>query len=95
MTMQVNLREFERDMNDLAELKESVLKSAYKYFVATTPKDTGNARRNTRLTKDTIEANYPYADRLNTGWSKQAPDGMTSPTEEFIRNEVQNVLKGK
>lgn len=48
----------------------------------------GNARRSTVLRGNSIEANYPYAKRLEEGWSSQAPDGMTEPTIEDIRDYV-------
>ncbi len=61
---------------------------AYRFFVGATPIKSGNARRNTNLVNNSIEANYPYAQRLETGYSKQAPRGMTEPTIEHIRNYV-------
>ena len=67
---------------------------AYKYFRAITPIKTGNARRNTHLFQDTIEADYPYAQRLDNGYSKQAPSGMTRPTDRFIQNYIKKVSKG-
>lgn len=52
----------------------------------------GNARRNTMLKGNTIEANYPYAKRLEEGYSSQAPDGMTEPTLESVREYVYKTL---
>jgi hypothetical protein len=48
----------------------------------------GNAKRRTRKTGNDIDANYAYAVRLDNGWSKQAPNGMTEPTIEHIRKYV-------
>ena len=96
MKMRVDLKEFDKQMADMAELKESVMQNAYKHFVSITPKDKGNARRNTKLVRNVIEADYPYAERLDNGWSKQyGGKGMTKPTEEFIEKEIDNILKGK
>lgn len=67
-------------------------KEAYNYFVATTPIDTGNARRKTSLQGDEIHASYPYAKRLDQGWSDQAPKGMTKPTEQFISQYIKKEL---
>ena len=64
---------------------------AYNYFVSVTPIDTGNARRRTKLRNETIEAKYPYAQRLDEGWSKQAPDGMIKPTERFLRRRIKQI----
>ena len=59
-----------------------------------TPRDTGNARRNTKLVGDTILAQYPYAQRLEQGYSKQAPDGMSTPTIEYIKKYIDKYSKG-
>jgi hypothetical protein len=58
--------------------------AALDYFVKETPVRSGNARRNTQLQGTEIQANYDYAERLNTGSSRQAPQGMTDPTERYI-----------
>ena len=73
----------------------NVPKEAYKEFVSDTPIRSGNARRKTKLKGKTIVADYPYAKRLDEGYSKQSPDGMTKPTEAFIQKRVAQILKGK
>jgi len=86
--MSVNTQEF----SNLSKLVKSeldiVVTEAYKFFKQNTPIRSGNARSRTRLNKNNIEANYPYAERLNTGWSKQAPRGMTEPTTEYIEKKL-------
>ena len=58
-------------------------------FKQLTPIDTGNARKKTTLqNKTTIVADYPYAVRLNNGWSKQAPSGMTTPFVAWLRKRA-------
>lgn len=52
----------------------------------------GNARRSTKLRNNDIEANYPYAKRLEEGYSSQAPNGMTEPTIEEVRDYVYKTL---
>jgi hypothetical protein len=85
------------------ELKD-VPKEAYQFFVKQTPVRSGNARRNTKLKGNTIQANYQYAEVLDKGrhmtsrgmrGSEQAPEGMTKPTEEFIQQRVDKIVKGK
>jgi hypothetical protein len=109
MKMKIDTKQLDQLLQDSAELKEALAEAAYKHFVSLTPVGKpstwkskppanytpGNARRNTKKTKDGVEADYAYAERLDTGWSKQAPHGMTAPTVEFLENEVQNILKGK
>jgi hypothetical protein len=62
-------------------------------FISLTPVKSGNARRNTNLNnQQIIEAKYPYAERLDTGWSKQAPQGMTKPFEAWINAKVRKIF---
>lgn len=68
-------------------------KDAESQFVALTPIRTGNARSHTRLhNNDTIVANYPYAQRLDEGYSKQAPDGMTKPFDRWVQKKVKQIF---
>jgi len=76
-TMTKSLKDLEKRISDIP-------KEAYDYFVSITPKDKGNARRSTQLKGSTIHANYPYAQKLDEGASKQAPKGMSEPTGKFI-----------
>ena len=70
-------------------------REAYKEFVKDTPVRSGNARRKTRLSGNKIVAGYNYAQKLDEGFSRQAPDGMTKPTEEFIKKRMTQIIKGK
>lgn len=63
---------------------EAMAKEGYKTFVPETPIKTGAARRKTRVSGDTIHANYAYATRLEQGSSKQSPEGMSAPTIEAV-----------
>jgi hypothetical protein len=74
---------------------DKVPDEAYKVFVDNTPVRTGNARRKTKLQKDTIKADYPYAKRLDEGYSKQSPKGMVEPTLKFIRKRINQIFAGK
>ena len=67
---------------------------AYTFWKKKTPIKTGNARRRTRLQGNKIKANYNYAVPLDKGWSRQAPKGMSKPTEEYIEKYLQyNVIR--
>jgi hypothetical protein len=62
---------------------------AHKKFVSVTPIRSGNARRKTRLNNTTIDANYPYAQRLEDNYSEQTRGkGMIQPTLDHIRDYV-------
>lgn len=65
---------------------------AFNFFYFETPIDTGRARSRTRLKGDTIRADYPYAGRLDRGYSKQAPQGMSKPTLAYIRRLVRKIF---
>lgn len=73
---------------------EELAKEGFKFFKSKTPVLTGNARRKTTLNKDTIEANYPYARRLDDGYSKKAKDGMTQPTIDHLKDWISKKSKG-
>ena len=74
---------------------QNLTKVAYNYFVKVTPIDTGNARNKTKLNGNQIDAQYPYAQRLDRGWSRQAPKGMTKPTIDYLRRYIQKQITGK
>lgn len=71
-----------------------VPKQAIKVWIANTAVRSGNARRRTSLQGKTIHARYPYAKRLDEGYSKQFPKGMSKPTEEFVIKRVKDIFKG-
>lgn len=82
----------------LEEIKSSLspqqlAKVAYKEFYKITPFRSGNAKSNTDLRNNRIEADYPYAQRLDDGWSKQAPRGMTEPTVKYIKEYIKKQEK--
>jgi len=86
-------REVEDMLNDLEDLSRDVMKPAFKFYKKETPVRSGNARNQTKLKGQTINSDYAYAGRLDEGWSKQAPDGMTKPTIEEIDNLVDKEVR--
>lgn len=72
------------DLSRLQKVYEQLPEVALEAWKKNTPKDTGNARNKTRLQNDVIVANYDYAQRLDKGYSKKSPRGMSKPTEEEI-----------
>lgn len=78
----------------LAAIPKQITDDAYTYFRDITPIRSGNARRNTRKQGDTIVAAYPYAQRLDEGYSKQFQGrGMTKPTQEYIDKRIQELVR--
>jgi hypothetical protein len=74
---------------------DAVPDDVYNFWKAHTPVRTGRARRNTFLKKDEIIAAYPYAQRLDDGYSNQAPDGMSKPTEAYFKRRIDAILGKK
>jgi len=80
-------------LSRVAKRLATLPREAYNFWVQETPVRSGNARRQTQLRGDTIDANYPYARRLDQGYSSQSPQGMSRPTERFIRNRLRSMLR--
>lgn len=73
---------------------DSIPKQAFNYWVSITPKRSGRARQRTELRGNVIHAQYPYAERLDReAWSKQAPQGMTIPTIEFVKKLFKKLMR--
>lgn len=80
-------------LNLTKEIPDRIMRRAYDFFKKTTPIRSGNARNRTRIQGNEITADYPYAERLDTGWSKQAPNGMSEPTLKEIERLVKAELR--
>jgi hypothetical protein len=81
-----------KDLQRISAGLKHLPSDAYNYFVAQTPIKTGNARRSTVLHQNVISADYAYAQRLDDGYSQQAPKGMTKPTEAYIDKTIRKLL---
>lgn len=71
---------------------EKMTDVAYPAFYKNTPVKTGNARNHTSKTKNEIDAAYPYAKRLDEGYSRQSPKGMVEPAIQAVRDYVKKTL---
>ena len=76
----------------MPEVVAETWQAAGKRFRALTPIKSGNARRRTRVDKQGITADYAYAERLNTGWSDQAPRGMSTETIRYFDSALKRKL---
>ena len=85
-TMTASLARIESQLQTLPQ-------EAYEYWISQTPVKTGNARKQTRLVRNTIQAGYPYAQALDQGRSRQSPDGMSRPTNRYIRDRVKQKIR--
>lgn len=80
-------------LDNLKKIPKTLAIEAGDYFQSITPVKTGNARANTYTTGDSIRAAYNYANRLDEGSSKQAPNGMTEPTIKFIDKRLKQLVE--
>ena len=88
------------------DLEQDLITQGYTYFKSITPIGNpstwkskppagytpGNARRSTVKAQDGINANYPYAARLDEGWSRQAPRGMSDPTIAYMQQVFDKLI---
>lgn len=74
---------------------DALPQDAYDFWKNITPIRSGNARRRTRLQGSKIKANYNYAVPLDKGLSKQAPKGMSEPTDKFIKDKLRRSILRK
>lgn len=74
------------DEDDLAEKGADYMRSI-------TPVRSGNARKKTYSNNSLIKADYPYAKRLDEGWSKQNQIGLIEPTLEYLEKYIQSRVK--
>jgi hypothetical protein len=104
MSVTLKVNKMSASLKRIQRKLDKVPQEAYKEFVKNTPVKTGNARRNTRLKGNTIEAKYQYAQVLDKGrhmtnrgmrGSEQAPQGMSKPTQEFIQKRITQIIKAK
>ncbi len=84
-------RNINRRLKEIEKELPKITKSASDKFRELTPIDKGNARKQTKLLGNEIQANYNYANRLNSGYSRQAPQGMTDNTIKFIRSLIRKI----
>lgn len=94
----INDRQVVKLFEQLTEMPQATIKEGGKVFKAKTPVKSGNARSKTKTrigrggNDSRIEANYPYADKLNAGWSGQAPAGMSNPTMQQMDTFVSKYI---
>ena len=92
LTIKVDSKAVADMFEDFEDMPRDVMKEAYKFYRNETPIRSGNARNKTKLRGNTIKSGYPYAGRLDEGWSSQAPDGMTEPTIEEIDDLIDDQI---
>lgn len=88
MKLNVNNSSTLKMLKDAENLADQLVSRGTEFFRDRTPVRTGNARRNTRRSGNSIVADYNYAEPLDQGSSNQAPRGMTEPTIDYIQQQL-------
>jgi hypothetical protein len=91
MSVKLRRNNLKKSLGKIEKRIDKLPKLAFDFWRKLTPVDTGNAKRKTSLRGNTIKARYPYAKRLDEGWSRQAPKGMSGPTLDYLRK----ITKGR
>ena len=81
----------DRRLAQVQKFVDELPRTAHEVFRENTPIDTGNARNSTNLRGNEIVADYDYAGKLQSGSSRQAPNGMRDPTIENIRRRLNDL----
>lgn len=84
LKIEVDLKDFNRSLREAEYIVDRNWRASGNQFKQITPRRTGNARSKTRYNSTEIVADYRYAERLDDGYSKQAPGGMTEPTIRYF-----------
>jgi len=79
--------------NDVAQMVRQVSQDLFDTLKQKTPVRSGRARRGWRLQRQgklryKVANRVPYIDRLDEGYSKQAPRGMTRPATREVLNRA-------
>jgi hypothetical protein len=88
MKIKIDSTIFKKRMEKLIDIPELTMDKAYPVYRNETPIRSGNARNKTKHIRLKLKSNYPYAGRLDEGWSNQAPKGFTNPTIDFIKKFI-------
>ncbi len=91
----VDTKQVNKLFKQLSGLPVETMKKAFPFLKSETPIRSGNARRKTTHQSNSlkIRSKYGYAGRLDEGWSRQAPDGFTDPTIDFIEDYISNQIR--
>ena len=92
MSVKINSKEVRDLLTSLPKQKSRAWREAGEVFRSLTPVKSGNARRNTRISDTEIHADYAYADKLDMGWSAQAPEGMSKETLRVLEAKINRDL---
>ena len=94
LTVSFNSRKVITELsNDVDQMVRQVSTDLFNTIKQITPVRSGRAKRGWRLRKERkysyeVSNRVPYIDRLDEGYSKQAPRGMTRPATREVLNRA-------
>jgi hypothetical protein len=93
MPVKIDIKVFDKRMKQLAKLPKFLMAEALDLTKENTPIASGNARKKTVIKGNKIVSDYAYAGRLDSGYSKQAPNGFTEPTIKQLQQEANTFVR--
>ena len=93
MGLKINTYTVDKLFSEMSKISTEAMTESGKYFRSITPIDKGNARRRTSTVGKRIKADYGYAGKLDDGHSRQAPNGMSDPTIDYLELEIEKLIK--
>lgn len=94
MEIKIVTKDVSKLLNQLGKVPTHVHNDAYNYLKKQTPIRSGNARSKTKKESNLrIGSRYAYAGRLDDGWSRQAPEGFTEPTMDYIETLIDKEIR--
>jgi hypothetical protein len=93
--LKLNQQDLKRLQKDIDDAIATSMQDTFKYYRQETPVRGGNARNKTKFNKgrNSINSNYDYAGRLDSGWSKQSPKGFTKPSLDYLEKQITRKFK--
>jgi hypothetical protein len=89
LEIEIDTKDFERTLRKLSGIVDQNWRAAGNQFRQITPRRSGNAQSKSSYNSNEIRGDYPYAGRLDEGYSKQAPAGMSDPTIRYFENGLE------
>jgi hypothetical protein len=93
--LKLNQQDLKRLQKDIDDAIATSMQDTFNYYRKETPARSGNARNKTKFNKsrNSINSNYDYAGRLDSGWSKQSPKGFTKPSLDYLEKQITRKFK--
>lgn len=90
LEIEIDSKDFEKTLRELGYIVDRNWRAAGNQFRQITPRRSGNAQSKSTYNSTEIRGDYPYAARLDEGYSKQAPGGMSDPAIRYFENGLES-----